>query len=65
MEAQVRVLELGLAARADKVGRFRFDVPPGRYTLTIEATGFVSQRKAVPVGAAEQNIFNVNLQRQR
>ncbi len=65
VEAQVRVLELGLAARADKVGRFRFDVPPGRYTLTIEATGFVSQRKAVPVGAAEQNIFNVNLQRQR
>ena len=56
VEAQVRVLELGLAARADKVGRFRFDVPPGRYTLTIEATGFVSQRKA---------IFNVNLQRQR
>jgi hypothetical protein len=63
--AQVRVLELGLAARADQAGRFRFDVPPGRYSLTIEAAGFVSQRKSAPVGAGEQNIFNVELQRQR
>jgi hypothetical protein len=65
VQAQVRILELGLSARADGQGRFRFDLPPGRYTLMIESPGFVSQRKQAPVGAGEQNIFNVVLQRQR
>jgi hypothetical protein len=31
----------------------------------IESPGFVSQRKLAPVGAGEQNIFNVVLQRER
>jgi hypothetical protein len=62
MAAQVRLLETGLTVDADRQGRFRFEVPAGRYTLTIEAAGFVTQRKSVRAGAGEQNIYNVDLQ---
>lgn len=63
--AQVRLLEPGLTVEADAQGRFRFEVPAGRYTLTIEAAGFVTQRKSVRAGAGEQNIYNVDLQAAR
>jgi hypothetical protein len=63
--AKVAVLELRLSARADRKGQFRFDVPPGTYTLTIEAPGFDGQRKTAVVGAAHQTIFNVDLQRRQ
>jgi hypothetical protein len=63
--ARVRLIEPNLAADADARGRFRFEVPAGRYTLTIEAPGFISQKKAVRAGAGEQNIYNVDLQVER
>jgi len=63
--AKVRLLEPSLAADADERGRFRFEVPAGRYTLTIEAPGFVTQKKSVRAGAGEQNIYNVDLQAER
>jgi hypothetical protein len=63
--AKVRLLEPGLGADADARGQFRFEVPAGRYTLTIEAPGFVTQRKSVRAGAGEQNIYNVDLQAER
>ena len=63
--ARVRLLEPGLSVDADAKGRFRFEVPAGRYTLTIEAPGFITQRKSVRAGAGEQNIYNVDLQAER
>jgi hypothetical protein len=60
--ATVRVVELGLTVRADAKGAFRMEIPPGRYTLTIEASGFVAQRKSIQVGGGEENIYNVDLQ---
>jgi hypothetical protein len=63
--AKVRLLEPALTVDADARGQFRFEVPAGRYTLTIEAPGFVTQRKSVRAGAGEQNIYNVDLQAER
>jgi hypothetical protein len=60
--AVVRVVELGITTRADAGGSFRLEIPAGRYTLTIEASGFVAQRKTIQVGAGERNIYNVDLQ---
>jgi hypothetical protein len=63
--AKVRLLEPSLEMEADERGRFRFEVPAGRYTLTIEAPGFVTQKKSVRAGAGEQNIYNVDLQAEK
>jgi hypothetical protein len=63
--ASVKIVERGLSVVADGRGQFRFELPPGRYTLVIEAPGFVSQRKAVRAAPGEQNIYNVDLQRER
>jgi hypothetical protein len=63
--ATVRITELGRSARTNEAGQFRLEVPPGRYTLTIEAEGFVRQRKKIAVGGGEQSIHNVDMQRGR
>jgi hypothetical protein len=65
LAAVVRILELGLSVTADASGGFRFDVPAGSYTLSIEAEGHVSQQKQVQAGRDEQQIYNVDLQRVR
>jgi hypothetical protein len=49
---------------ADGQGAFRFDVEPGRYTLTVEAEGFLPQTKVIAVGQGEQHIYNLELQRE-
>jgi hypothetical protein len=61
--ARVQVLEPRLEVRADGKGRFRVELPAGRYTIVIEAPGFVPQRKVVQAGAGEQSIYNIDLQR--
>jgi hypothetical protein len=63
--AVITVRELELTTRADRKGRFRLEVPSGRYELTIEAPNFEPQTKSVVVGPGEQNIFNLDLQRHR
>jgi hypothetical protein len=63
--ARVRLLEPELTVDADAQGRFRFELPAGRYTMTIEAPGFVTQRRSVRAGVGEQNIYNVDLQAAR
>jgi hypothetical protein len=63
--ATVTIVELARPVQADARGRFSAQLPPGRYTVTIEAPGFVSQRKTVTVGAGEQSIHNVDLQQVR
>jgi hypothetical protein len=63
--ARVSVVELGLVSEADAGGRFRLEVPAGRYTVVIEAPGLVTQRKALTVAAGEHSIYNLDLQRER
>jgi hypothetical protein len=63
--AHVRIVELNLDHAADDRGGFHFDLPPGNYTLIIEADGFVSQRKQIAAGKDEQQIYNVDLQPER
>jgi hypothetical protein len=62
-DASVTVVELGLVVRPDAGGRFRLEVPAGRYTLLIEGPGFRAQRKPLTVGAGEHSIHNVLLER--
>ena len=50
----VAVSAEGIAARAavaDGTGHFQFDLPPGRYTLTAELSGFTPIQRALVVGA--------------
>jgi hypothetical protein len=62
--ARISVAELGVYTRADGQGAFRFDVPPGRYTLTVEAEGYLPQTKVITVGQGEQHIYNLELQKE-
>jgi hypothetical protein len=64
VSAHVKILERSLAADADDRGQVRFDVPPGRYTVVIEAPGFLTQRKAVRTVPGEQSIYDIDLQRE-
>jgi hypothetical protein len=61
--ARISLLEAGLTTATDPGGGFRFDVPPGSYTLTIEAEGYLPQSKPVVAGPGEQRIYNVELRR--
>jgi hypothetical protein len=63
--ARARIVERALEMTADEHGQFRFELPAGRYTLVIEAAGFVAQTKVVRAAPGEQNIYNVDLQRDR
>jgi len=65
VKATVRVVELKvkLAVKAD--GRFTADVPSGKYTLVIEAKGYVTQTKTVVVSGGDQAIFHTELERRR
>jgi hypothetical protein len=63
--ATIVVDELGLTARADGRGFFKLSLPPGQYTLTVSAPGFVGQRKTVRVTGGEQSIHNIDMQRER
>jgi Carboxypeptidase regulatory-like domain len=62
-DASVTVVELALVVRSDADGRFRLEVPAGRYTLLIEGPGLRAQRKPIAVGAGEHSIHNVLLER--
>jgi len=63
--ARVSVVELDLTSQADARGRFRLEVPAGRYTVVIEAPGLQTQRKTLTVAAGEHSIYNLDLQRER
>jgi hypothetical protein len=63
--ARVRIDELGIDRATDANGGFHLDLPPGSYTLTIEAEGFVSQRKVITAGRGEQKIYDLELQTER
>ena len=65
VKATVRVVELKLKLQVKADGRFTADVPSGKYTLVIEARGFVAQTKTVEVSGGDQAIFHAVLERVR
>ncbi|MFZ5446532.1 MAG: carboxypeptidase regulatory-like domain-containing protein [Myxococcota bacterium] len=65
VKATVRVVELKLRLQVKPDGRFSAEVPSGKYTLVIEARGFVSQTKSVEVSGGDQAIFHAELERIR
>jgi hypothetical protein len=54
-----------VVVRADVRGRFRAELLPGTYTLSVEAPGFASQQKRLVVAPGEQSIHNVDLVKSR
>ena len=44
-------------------GSFTLDVPPGSYTVRIEAEGYATQRRRVKVGRDGVVVLNVDMQR--
>lgn len=65
VKATVRVVELKLKLQVKADGRFSADVPSGKYTLVIEARGYVTQTKTVEVSGGDQAIFHTELERSR
>ena len=48
-KAIVRISDGTIATTTDDDGRFLFDVPPGRYTLTVERVGYLSRRSPLTI----------------
>jgi len=61
LQATLRIAETKRKARARASGDFEFRLPAGRYHVTFEAPGYVSQTKVVDVGAGDQALFYVDL----
>lgn len=60
--ATLRVVELKLRIPVKGDGRFSVEIPSGKYTLIIEARGFVTQTKSVQVSPGDQAIFHAELE---
>lgn len=65
VKATVRVVELKLKLPVKPDGRFSADVPSGKYTLIIEARGYLTQTKTVEVSDGDQAIFHAELEKTR
>jgi hypothetical protein len=65
LKATVRVVERKLKLQVKADGRFSAEVPSGKYTLIIEARGYVTQTKTVEVSGGDQAIFHAELERTR
>lgn len=63
VQASVKIPEANATLKAGPDGRFVAHVPGGKYTVLIEAPGFVSQTKVVSVADGEQAIFICDLRR--
>jgi hypothetical protein len=63
--ATLKIDELGLVSRVGDGAPFSFRVPPGRYTLEASARGHRPQRKIVEIGAGEQAVYELVLERAR
>ena len=65
VQATVRIVELKLKLAVKADGRFSADVPSGKYTVIIEARGFLTQTKTVEVSGGDQAIFHAELEKTR
>lgn len=59
--ATLRIEEAKLKSRTRPTGDFELRLPAGRYHVTFEARGHVSQTKVVDVAAGDQALFYVDL----
>lgn len=59
--ATVKIAGTKLKARTRSTGDFELRLPAGRYRVSFEARGYVSQTKTVDVGAGDQALFYVDL----
>lgn len=64
-KATVRVVEKKLTVKVKPDGRFELEVPGGRYTLTIQAPGYVMQSKVLELADGDQAIFHAELEKTR
>lgn len=62
VRATVTVTETRYKAKVGGDGRFSVSVPGGRYTLVIEAPGFVTQTLAVELADGDHAIFHCDLE---
>jgi hypothetical protein len=60
--ATVRILEAKVRTKVGSDGRFMVRVPGGRYTVTIEAPGFVAQTLSVELADGDHAIFDCDLE---
>lgn len=58
----VKIAEANMTIPVKGDGRFVVQVPGGKYTLAIEAAGYVTQVKTVEVADGDQAIFHCDLQ---
>lgn len=61
LNATVRVQGQTEPVTLDAEGRFEISLPPGSYTLTVTAPGFVAQAKRFDLSAGEQAVFHCEL----
>lgn len=59
--ARLELKELKQTVSCDEAGQFSLQIPGGKYTIRITATGFVTQTKTVTVRDGDQAIFNLDL----
>jgi carboxypeptidase family protein len=59
--ATLKIAEGRINARTRPTGDFEFRLPAGRYHVTFEARGYVSQTKVIDVAAGDQALFYVDL----
>jgi uncharacterized membrane protein len=63
--AKITVEPGGHHVQAGDDGAFTLEVPPGSYTVLIEAEGYATQRRKVNVGRDGVVVLNVDMQRVR
>ncbi|MET0285669.1 MAG: carboxypeptidase regulatory-like domain-containing protein [Polyangiales bacterium] len=63
IKARITIAPLGTVVNSDDRGNFVVDVPPGQYTLEIEAQGYEPQTRAAQVERLGVTIIVVDLRR--
>jgi hypothetical protein len=61
--AKVNVQPGQLEVFCDEQGAFELDLPPGTYTVTIEAEGYLAQKRPVRIRKDGVTVLNADLQR--
>jgi hypothetical protein len=63
LQAHIRIEPLGLMGSTDADGFFELDVPPGKYSVTVEAAGYRAQRSDVVLERDAVVVLNADLLR--